>query len=85
MRGDAAGPWVSEAGLGKVGGTPPAWGAQGPGPVGPLPGLCSETRLVRSPPVEQARDTESLLQARTRFRAVPRKATPGFPRQDGPP
>ena len=72
--------WAREGG-----GTPPARGAQGPGPAGPPLGFCSETCSVRSPPPEQAGDTESLLQACTRFQAVPRKATPGFLRQDGPP
>ena len=36
-------------------------------------------------PLPSRRGTESLLQACAGFQAVPRKAMPGFLRQDGPP
>ena len=85
MAGETAGPWVSEAGHGKVAGeTLPAWDTQGTGPAGCPAGFCSETRSFRTPPPEQAGGTGSLLQAHTCFQAIPWKATPGFPRQDGP-
>ena len=46
--------------------------------------LLRDSLVQDPPPPEQAGGTGSLLQAHTRFQAIPWKATPGFPRQDGP-